>query len=108
MESAEIAGFWSYTHEDNKRDGGRILRVAELLQDEFALLTGAKLDLFVDRDSLPWGEEWEVRIENALATSTFFIPVLTPLYFTRPECRKELLRFVAHARSVGAEDLVLP
>lgn len=108
MDSAEIAGFWSYTHEDNRRDGGRVLRLAELLQDEFALLTGSTLDVFIDRHSLRWGDEWKLRIENALATTTFFIPVMSPLYFKSEECRTELLRFIGHARSVGAEDLVLP
>lgn len=105
---AEIAGFWSYTHDDNGRDRGRVLRLAELLTDEFALITGSTLEVFVDRNSLKWGDEWTLRIENALATTTFFIPVITPLYFKSEECRKELLGFVGHARSVGAEDLVLP
>ncbi len=101
-------GHWSYTHGDDERAGGRILRLAEFLQAEFALLTGSSLEIFIDRESLKWGEEWELRIEDALATTTFFIPVITPLYFKSQECRKELLRFIGNARSVGAEDLVLP
>jgi hypothetical protein len=108
MNSVDIAGFWSYTHSDDERDGGRVLRLAALLQDEFALLTGSQLEVFVDRNDLKWGDEWRLRIENALATTTFFIPVITPLFFKSEECRKELLRFVGHARSVGAEELVLP
>jgi hypothetical protein len=108
VDSAEIAGFWSYTHDDNQSDGDRILRLAELLKSEFALLTGSDLDLFVDRTDLKWGEEWRLRIENALATTTFFIPVVTPRYFKSEECRKELLRFVGHAKALGAEELVLP
>jgi hypothetical protein len=108
MQSVEIAGFWSYAHRDNDRDGGRVLRLAHVLQDEFALLTGSQLDVFMNRDSLKWRDEWRLRIENALATTTFFIPVITPLYFKSEECRKELLHFVGQARSVGAEELVFP
>lgn len=100
------AGFWSYAHEDDEQDGGRIRRLAEDVKREYSLITGTPLDLFIDRD-LAWGDEWRARIDQALSATTFFIPVLTPRYFTRPECRRELLTFVGHARSLGREDLLL-
>jgi hypothetical protein len=52
-----VAAFWSYTHVDNAADGSRILRLAERIKDEFALLTGEDLELFVDHESLKWGDE---------------------------------------------------
>ncbi|MGH3066089.1 MAG: TIR domain-containing protein [Gaiellaceae bacterium] len=77
------------------------------MQDQYALLAGQDLQLFIDRD-IVWGEQWRERIEQALATVTFFIPVVTPRYFTRDECRRELLKFASEAKSLGVEELLLP
>jgi hypothetical protein len=108
MPLSDAAGFWSYTRQDDELDGGRILRLAHKLRAEFALLTGAELELFVDRDGIEWGDAWRSRIDEALAATTFFIPIITPRYFERPECRRELLAFIGHARSLGLEELLLP
>ncbi len=102
------SGFWSYVHKDNEQAAGRILRLADRLRDEFSLLTGQDLALFVDRESLAWGDEWRARIDAALQETTFFIPIVTPRYFTSGECRKELLKFITYARSFGATELLLP
>jgi TIR domain len=66
------------------------------------------LELFVDRDSISWGEEWRERIDSFLTQTTFLVPIITPRYFTRSECRRELLEFVAKAKSLGVEKLLLP
>jgi hypothetical protein len=102
------AGFWSYAHEDDTADSGGILELAARLRDEFSLLTGESLSLFVDRSDISWGDEWQRRIENALVQTTFFIPVITPRYFKRPECRRELISFVGQAESLGITELILP
>jgi hypothetical protein len=102
------AGFWSYTHEDDMLDGGNILRLSRLIMEEYSLLSGEPLNLFVDRNDLAWGEEWRERIDSSLAETTFFIPVITPRYFKRPECRRELLEFAAKAEALGTEELLLP
>ena len=105
---ARSAAFWSYAHEDARRDGEALLRLAHRLSDEFALLTGDELVIFIDRDAIEWGEEWRRRIDGALAETTFFIPIVTPRYFTREECRRELLTFAGRAESLGVRELVLP
>ena len=102
------AGFWSYSHADNERDGHGLLRLAGRIQDEYALVTGEPLTLFIDRSDISWGDEWRRRIETALTETTFFIPVITPLYFKSQECRRELLAFIGQAQSLGAIELVLP
>ncbi|MEV0794909.1 toll/interleukin-1 receptor domain-containing protein [Kribbella sp. NPDC050459] len=101
-------GFWSYVHKDDEGVDGRILRLARRLSDEFSLLTGQELSIFIDRSSLEWGNEWDQRINVALQETTFFIPVITPRYFLSSACRGELLRFSGYARSLGAEELLLP
>ena len=108
MTAATAYGFWSYAHEDNDLDGGNILELSRLLKEEYNLLSGEPLDLFIDRDGIAWGEEWRKRIGSSLVQTTFFIPIITPRYFKRPECRRELLEFAAKARGLGVEDLILP
>src|SRR6266542_3174846 len=108
MALGDAASFWSYTHQDNELDSGRIVRLADKLRAEFALLTGAELRLFVDRDGIEWGDAWRSRVDEALVATTFFIPIITPRYFERSECRRELLAFMGHARSLGLEELLLP
>jgi hypothetical protein len=105
---AEVAGFWSYARADDEAEGGRITRLARRVQTEYALITGEEIDVFLDRDDLEWGVEWKRRIDAALLGTAFFIPVLTPRYFSRPECRRELLTFVGHAASLGVNELLLP
>jgi hypothetical protein len=100
------AGFWSYAHEDDEQDSGRIRSLADAVKREYSLLTGEELQLFIDRD-LQWGEEWRSRIDEALTGTTFFIPIITPRYFQRPECRRELLTFAGHAKSLGRQELLL-
>ncbi len=109
MESSPTAaaGSWSYVHDDDEDDDGRIVRLAENLGRQYALLRGEELELFVDR-ALKWGEEWEARIDSALGTTTFFIPVITPRYFKSSACRGELLKFFGHATSLGVSELLLP
>jgi hypothetical protein len=108
MPTEAVAGFLSYAHEDNKLDTGAILELARLIGEEYSLISGEPLELFVDHDSIAWGEEWRKRIDAALTQTTFFIPIVTPRYFTRPECRRELLEFAAKAKSLGVQELLLP
>ncbi|MFI6235372.1 toll/interleukin-1 receptor domain-containing protein [Micromonospora sp. NPDC050784] len=107
-EQTGARGFWSYAREDNRLDDGAILKLATALEQEFNLIAGRPLKLFVDRNSIEWGDEWRQRIDLALNEAVFFIPVLTPRYFTRIECRRELLDFYGRAKSVGLERLMLP
>lgn len=99
--------FWSYVHKDDEADSGRIRRLALSVQKEYSLLTGRDLELFMDHD-IKWGEEWRARIDQALAATTFLIPVVTPRYFESAECRRELLTFTGHAKSLGRLELLLP
>jgi hypothetical protein len=108
MPNDSVAGFWSYAHDDNELDGGAILNLAHLIMDEYNLLSGESLQLFIDRSDVSWGDEWRTRIDLALTRTTFFIPIITPRYFVREECRRELLEFAGKAKSLGVDELLLP
>lgn len=102
------AGFWSYVRDDDKSDGGRIVSLAARLQAEFRLQTSDTLTLFVDRNSLEWGDQWRLRIAEAIAGTTFFIPIITPSYFKSRACRDELFQFRREAARLGLEQLLMP
>ena len=108
MSLTNTVGFWSYTHRDNDLDGGRIIRLAERLRDEYELLTGDELQIFIDKKDLSWGDEWKARIDDALIGTTFFIPIVTPKFFRSSECRRELILFADQAESLGVKELLLP
>jgi hypothetical protein len=105
---SHASGFWSYTHSDNEQDGGAILKLASLISGEYELLSGSPLNLFVDQDSLSWGDEWQKRLTEFLTKTTFFIPIITPRFFTSEACRRELMEFAGKAVSLGVEELILP
>lgn len=107
-EVARPTGFVSYVHKDDNDAKGRVLNLIKEIQAEFSLLTGDDLEVFVDRASLEWGENWRNKIDNALQDTTFFIPIITPRFFKSQECRNELLKFAALARSLEAEELIMP
>ncbi|MEU5981021.1 toll/interleukin-1 receptor domain-containing protein [Streptomyces sp. NPDC047434] len=102
------AGFWSYTHRDNDIEGGRIQRLALKIANEFEVITAEELGVFLDKNDVKWGHEWRERIDNALTSATFFMPVITPRFFKSEECRREVLMFSGHAASLGLEELLLP
>lgn len=105
---AESEGFWSYVHADDEAEGGRISQLARDVGQQFQMLTGESLSLFLDKDALKWGENWRDKIDSNLARVAFFIPVMTPRYFLSPECRRELQFFARRATQLGIKELVLP
>jgi hypothetical protein len=107
MSGNDVAGFWGYARRDDEIEGGRVVLLSEKLKAEYLLITGEPLEIFVDRQ-VEWGEQWRARIGSALAQTTFFIPIITPTFFQRPECRKELIDFAGQAKSLGVSELLLP
>ncbi|MDY0985149.1 TIR domain-containing protein [Microbacterium sp. CFBP9023] len=99
--------FWSYAHADNTRENDRILRLADLVRSEYELLTGTTIEIFTDRSEIAWGDDFRQKLDQALQETSFFIPILTPTYFLREECRKELSQFVRSAKALGLQQLLM-
>lgn len=102
------AGFWSYTHRDDELDEGRIRRLAVAIAHAFEITVGDELHVFVDNSSISWGEQWRARLDSALTSTTFLIPIVTPKFLRSQECRREIITFSSHAASLGLDDLILP
>ena len=103
-----FAGFWSYVREDDEAEGGRILRLANDIKAEYELRTAEEIDLFVDREGISWGDRWRDVIDGNLESVAFFIPIMTPRYFLKKECRREFALFANRAKRRGLKDLLLP
>lgn len=100
--------FLSYAHSDNDDHDKIVDRLAKELAGRFEATTGSKLNIFLDRESIGWGEQWREKIAGAIAGSTLFIPVVTMRYFNRESCRDEFSAFHAAAVQRGVPDLILP
>jgi hypothetical protein len=99
--------FWSYAHRDDEAENGRIVQLARDITAQYEMITGETLNAFVDRDSIALGENWREQIDRSLVTAAFFVPILTPRYFMRSECRRELQTFAREAERLGVRDLIL-
>jgi hypothetical protein len=100
--------FWSYVRLDDQDEAGRITQLSTLLQKRVRIRTGGSFEIFLDRNSIGWGDDWELKINEALDQTTFFIPIITPSYFTSQACRAELTRFASSADALGLRELVMP
>lgn len=101
-----VNGFFSYAHADDISQCLQKLRGD--LCEEYSMLTGEALNLFIDRDGLAWGVKWQESITAGIDSSMFFIPVLTPRYFQSTNCLKELGQYLAKVEIEGAPQLILP
>lgn len=98
--------FFSYAHEDDLYLGGAMLQFADALRESYSFLFGGEIEIFTDRDGLPWGSAWERRIEAALTDTQFLLAMVTPRYLRSQACRNEFEQFLSTA-STSREQLVL-
>lgn len=107
-ESIPYQCFISYTRVDNKEYDRVVERLRREVAGRFEATTGTKLEIFLDRDSIGWGEHWREKIGEAVTSSTLFIPIITMRYFNSDPCRDELSAFHSAAQQRGVTDLILP
>ncbi len=101
--------FLSYTRLDDEYFGGAITSLRRLLELGVQVVTGDRtFSIFQDVDGIEFGQKWKKRLNEAISTSRFLIPIVTPLFFKSDPCRDELKQFIAHEKSVGRDDLILP
>jgi hypothetical protein len=100
--------FISYSRADNDVYDGVVDRLKRELEGRFEAVTGSQLQVFLDRESIGWGEHWREKIAEAITGSTLFIPVVTMRYFNSDPCRDEFSAFHSAATQRGVSDLILP
>jgi predicted AAA+ superfamily ATPase len=104
----DAALFLSYVRADDDAEHGRITQLARDLIERYRLITGEELELFIDKDSIRWGDEWQARIKSQLMQTTFFVPVVTPRFLKSAACRDEVGTFERTSRTLGTEAFILP
>lgn len=108
MNDTVPAAFLSYSHFDDEHDGQYITQFRALLEREVRAQTGRDFRIFQDWRDIPWGQPWRDRIEEAIDSVTFLLPVLSPNFFTSPECCREVKRFLEREQALDRNDLILP
>jgi len=100
--------FLSYAHFDFEHNEPRLRRDMEFLRGEVRQQTGEEFLIFIDREDILWGQEWQARIDNALKETTILIPLITPSFFKSPYCRDELSTFLELEAKVKRGALIFP
>lgn len=100
--------FISYTRIDNEDHDDVVDRLKREVSGRFEAATGSRLQVFLDRESIGWGERWRDKISEAIMGSTLFMPIITMRYFNSSACREELAAFHSAAAQKGVSDLILP
>jgi TIR domain len=106
----EPIGFWSYTSSDDAASGGALSQLRRMLQNDLQRLIGREplVRIFHDANAIPKGADWEHRINEALDTASFIIPILTPAFLQSEWCCKEVLRFREREKALGRNNLIFP
>lgn len=86
--------FLSYSHEDDEHLRGAIIQLAHEIANEYQFRYASTLKLFIDKESINWGEDWRRAIREGLDGTNYLIPAVTPRYLRSPACRDELLQFM--------------
>ena len=108
MPRPQPIAFLSYVHFDDDHNNGYISLLRTLLSAEVKAQTGEEFPIFQDRNDIRWGENWRESIERSLNGVTFLIPILTPSFFKRQECRWEISLFLDREKQLKRKNLILP
>lgn len=100
--------FLSYTRFDDEHDRGKITKFCKWLASTVRAVTGVPFDIFRDVEGIGLGEHWPGKLDEMLNEARFFIPIVTPSYFTSAACREELEKFLRAEAERERNDLVLP
>jgi len=107
-DDSDVQVFVSYARIDDEATYGRISKLIVDIANTYQSITGSKVAVFKDTDSIRPGEDWRDRIRAGLSYSTIFLAFITPAYLRSAPCREELNEFLAFLTAGSAERLVLP
>jgi len=109
MPKSPALAFLSYTRKDDEFFGGYITAFRKMLENAVQVVTGeTSFQVFQDIDGIVIGENWEKKLDEAIHSSSFFVPMLSPLFFNSQPCREEVEKFLEHERALNRSDLILP
>lgn len=92
--------FLSYCREDNEYLDGAITDFAKAIARAYRHLYGNRLDVFIDTESIRWGEDWKQELSRRIESTNFIMPAITPSYIRSDACRKELIEFAGRTKDM--------
>ena len=110
-ELPELAGFFSYSREDDEAFKGTLSALRDGIQRELSAQLGRSkrtFRLWQDQVAIAPGKLWELEIKAAIDASFFFIPIVTPRAVSSKYCKFEFEAFLAREKAIGRSDLVFP
>ena len=106
---AEPLAVLSYTRKDDEFFGGYITAFRKTLESAVHVVTGSEdFRLFQDVEGIVLGENWQKKLADVIDSASFFVPMVSPLFFSSEPCRNEISLFLAHERALHRDDLILP
>ncbi len=101
------AAFLSFTPFDDEFSRGALRQFRAELERTLQFLSGGRIAIFQEQDSISLGQNIPQRITQSLHESLILIPLVTPNYCKHDGCRQEFLRFLERERHLGRNDLIL-
>jgi len=101
--------FWSYARSDDEASNGRLSTLRGLLRAELKLHWGRReVRIWQDLEAIAYGTTWLTEIEQAIAESSFFIPIVTRAFLESKMCCQEVMLFHRRQLALGRNDLIFP
>ena len=110
-ELPELAGFFSYSREDDEAFKGTLSALRDGIQRELSAQLGRSkrtFRLWQDQVAIAPGKLWESEIKTAIDESFFFLPIVTPRSVSSKYCKFEFESFLAREKAIGRSDLIFP
>src|SRR6516162_4549877 len=104
----EVAGFFSYSRDDDDDSRGRLSALRDAIQRELSGQLGlskTNFRLWQDQEAIAFGELWEAKIKEAIEQAVFFIRIVTPRAVNSRYCKFEFEAFLARENALSRTDL---
>jgi TIR domain len=107
----EVWVFVSYAHDDDlqlsasKDEKGFVTFFCEMLRTKLRDLGAARIRIWLDRQRISDGDQFEGKIDDGLHRAQILLVVMSNNWLSRPYCRKELDEFVELRRTAGIDNV---
>ena len=100
-ENLSPIGFWSYARQDDEE---KLSGLRSILQRQLQQKYGREpIRIFQDVAAIPPGADWNQKITEALHSSTFLIPIITPNFLESEWCNQEVFLFLEREQALAKE-----
>jgi TIR domain len=103
-----LRGFFSYSRQDDRLSDKALSTLREKISGELGMQLGGKVEVWQDTHDIRGGSRWKLEIRKGIASSVFFIPIVTPNSVNSENCKFELDAFLDQERALQRTDLIFP